>query len=97
MAEPTFENLYKQYQWTPIKNCPGRFVMTRGQSHSMEDLVGKNIPIIPFESEQARDAILLCKIPGGGLISYVKPDGRVVHTLGDEDGYTRKTRQLGLS
>ena len=96
VAEPTFEYLYKQYQWTPIKHCPGRFVMTGGQLLSMEDLVGKNIPITAAESEHAQDEILLCIFPGGGLISYVKPDGRIVHTLNDEDGFIRKSQQLEL-
>ena len=93
---PSFLDIYKQYQWTPIKHCPGRFVMTGGQSFSMEDLVGKNIPIMTAESKHAQDEILLCTFPGGGLISYVKPGGRIVHTLNDEDGFIRKSQQLEL-
>jgi hypothetical protein len=45
---------------------------------------------------KARDAVLIAKFPGGGLISYVREDGTLTHTLNTIEGLSRKLRQLGV-
>jgi hypothetical protein len=44
-----------------------------------------------------RDAVLVAKFPDGGLISYMREDDTVMHTLNTPDGLARKLRQLGIA
>jgi hypothetical protein len=44
----------------------------------------------------ARDPVAVVRFPGGGLISYRKPDGRWLHTLNTADGFARKLEALGI-
>jgi predicted methyltransferase len=43
-----------------------------------------------------RDTVIVAKFPGGGLISYLRGDGSLMHTLNTPDGLARKLRQLGI-
>jgi hypothetical protein len=45
---------------------------------------------------KARDAVLVARFPDGGLISYVREDGTLTHTLNTPEGLSRKLRQLGI-
>ena len=91
----TFSELLERYQWTPITGCPGRYTAPPGLSSvAFDDLTG----VRPTREHKAhcRDVLLYAPIPGGGVISYEKLDGRILHTLCDVSGYARKLRMLGL-
>ena len=44
----------------------------------------------------ARDPVLVVEFEDGGLISYLREDGTLMHTLGTSEGFRRKLRQLGV-
>jgi hypothetical protein len=45
----------------------------------------------------ARDPVLVVELEGGGLISYLREDGTLMHTLNTSWGFRRKLRQLGIA
>jgi hypothetical protein len=49
-----------------------------------------------FQVLAARDPVLVVEFEGGGLISYMRGDGTLMHTLNTPDGFRRKLRQLGV-
>jgi hypothetical protein len=50
-----------------------------------------------FMTDAAKDRVLVVPLEDGGLISYARADGRVVHTLNTAEGFDRKLSQLGIS
>jgi hypothetical protein len=44
----------------------------------------------------ARDPVLVVEFESGGLISYLREDGTLMHTLNTSAGFHRKLRQLGV-
>jgi len=49
-----------------------------------------------FSSGAAKDTVLVVQLDDGGLISYARADGSVVHTLNTVEGFGRKLAQLGI-
>jgi hypothetical protein len=95
--EMTFEQLIAQREWRPLKNCPGRFVLSGGPSVLRpQDLAGADTVFSTFEVPTARDAVLVGRLETGGLISYSRRDGTYVHTLNTPEGFERKLQQLGI-
>ena len=47
--------------------------------------------------EGARDAVIVGRFEGGGIISCRKEDNTYLHTLNTEEGLERKLAQLGIS
>jgi hypothetical protein len=92
----TRAHLMAELPWKPIRGCPGRLVVDGLSERSVEELAGLISPASPRTSNVARDPILAVQLPDGGLISYVKPDGRYLHTLATPDAFERKVRQLGF-
>jgi hypothetical protein len=93
----TFEGLAKRWELRPIRNCPGRFVVHTLDPHiTPRELLGDNAAIQIFTASSARDAVLVARLDGGGLISYQRVDGTYVHTLNNEAGFDRKLRDLGI-
>ncbi len=92
---PTFDELLAAHEWHAIPGCPGRFTLQR-EPISFHALIGRE----PLETEhrrsdQARDPFVVVELQdGGGLLSYVKSDGRSVHTLNTAEGLARKLRDL---
>jgi hypothetical protein len=43
-----------------------------------------------------RDEVVVARRGEGGVISYVRTDGTILHTLNTADGFSRKVRQLGI-
>lgn len=85
------------WDWKPIRNCPGRFVLVGGRSDiSPEVILGHASQLTEFKVKAARDTVVVARIDGGGLISYKRPDGTYVHTLADTHGFSRKMEQLGI-
>lgn len=98
-----FEGFLNNFPFEPIPNCPGRFVL-KSRGVSFEELfAGANAPPSFFSFLRrsvhvARDVVVWSEFDDGqgGLISYVRPDGSIVHTVGNESGFERKMRALGL-
>jgi hypothetical protein len=93
----TFEKVEILGDWTPIRDCPGRFVL-RGvaPTMSLRELLGPDVAIREHQSPLARDPIFVAALADGGMISYARADGTWLHTLGDEAGFRRKLAQLRL-
>jgi hypothetical protein len=94
----TFAELMGQWKWKPIRNCRGRYVLSLApRDLPVEALTGKGAQVLRFRVEGARDIVAVSPLIGGGLIAYERPDGTVIHTLNDPDGFSRKLQQLGIS
>jgi hypothetical protein len=93
-----FEELKAAWEWSPIRNCPGRFTLRGGAAKvSPAELVGADAELTEFRVEDAMDPVVVCRFGGGGLISYRKDDDTYLHTLNTAAGFERKLTQLGLS
>ncbi|WP_454063888.1 hypothetical protein [Candidatus Nitrospira salsa] len=94
----TVKKLLDAWDWKPIKNCPGRFTLCRTVSVlSFTDLLGSEQQIQKFCSPQAKDEVLVVKLKDGGLITYSRLDGNLIHTLNTEEGFHRKLAQLKIT
>lgn len=92
-----FDHLMAVWNWKPIRNCPGRYVMCSSASDlSTEDLLGPGIEISMFQVAAARDTVVVADLGNGGLISYRRADGTYLHTLNTAEGFARKLLQLGI-
>lgn len=94
-----FEELKSRWNWSPIRNCPGRFIWRGGDDKNIspEELTGGGgIHFSEFRVEKAKDAVIVGRISDGGLISYRKDDGTFLHTLNTVEGFERKLSQLGI-
>lgn len=93
----TRNDLQHRWPWKAIPNCPGRFVLATGErAVPFATLLGPDHRVHEFRSEKARDLVLVAPLEDGGLISYVREDGSVVHTLNTLDGFARKLADLGI-
>jgi hypothetical protein len=93
----SFAELFEECRWRPIRGCSGRFVLEGGPSRlPPAELAGEGVEIRSEHCAGTEDEVFSGRIPGGGIISYRKPDGSFIHTLSDEEGFLRKTRMLGI-
>jgi hypothetical protein len=105
----TFEKLATEWTWQPIRNCPGRFVLSLDREDttapagvapvpalSPQDLAGAETVFWTHVVPTARDPVVVGRLDQGGLISYQRRDGTYVHTLNTQAGFERKLRQLGI-
>jgi hypothetical protein len=93
----TFAALMTKWSWRPIRNCPGRYVMTGAPSdRPPQALVGSGDVVFGFRVETAPDKLLVVELVDGGLVTYERTNGTYVHTLNDPEGFLRKLRQLGI-
>jgi len=93
----SLQTLLDRWQWKPIRNCPGRFVLvTTDRSMPLDRLMGSDRRAQAFSSGAAKDTVLVVQLDDGGLISYARADGSVVHTLNTKEGFDRKLAQLGI-
>ena len=94
----TVAELLVQRPWRPIRNCPGRYVLiTDDQSLPFDDLLGGPYQIHSFTCSTVKDRVLVVTLEDGGLISYGREDGSLLHTLNTPEGFTRKLAQLEIS
>lgn len=94
----SLQMLLHQWQWRPIRNCPGRLVLvTMDRSMPLDTLLGSDTHAQIFESAAAKDKVLVVPFDGGGVISYARADGSMVHTLNTAEGFDRKLSQLGIA
>lgn len=92
------QTLFDCWQWKPIRHCPGRFVLvTTDSSVTLASLVGSDCHAQVFMTDAAKDRVLVVPLEDGGLISYARADGRLVHTLNTAEGFGRKLSQLRIS
>ncbi|HEV7858779.1 MAG TPA: hypothetical protein VGO91_09145 [Pyrinomonadaceae bacterium] len=93
----TFEQLMRDRQWKPLRNCPGRYVLDGAHKNLRpQDLLGDELEIMEYLPDAARDAVLVFALDDGGLISYRRDDGSFLHTLNTPEGFQRKLLQLGI-
>ncbi|HVG20168.1 MAG TPA: hypothetical protein VNI02_14050 [Blastocatellia bacterium] len=93
----SFDDLINKWSWRPIRNCPGRFVLDKAAANiSLAELLGEGIEVSEFQVDAAKDAVLVARLNRGGIISYKRKDGSLLHTLNTVEGFERKLRQLGI-
>jgi hypothetical protein len=95
----SFEQLFKERNWRPIRNCPGRYVLVNepGARLNPADVLGEESSVSEHRVAAAPDTVLVLRLrDGGGLISYRREDGTLLHTLNTSEGFERKLRQLGI-
>jgi hypothetical protein len=94
----TSVDLQSRWRWRPIPECPGRFRLAAPPpGPSIEAMLGPNTQIHSFIVPAAKDEVLVVRLgDGGGLISYRRQDGTLVHTLNTPEGFERKLGQLGI-
>jgi len=97
----TFAELFETLSWKPLKNCPGRYVLQGARSSLLrvEELTKKTVAaeVSAHKVSAARDLVLVASLDGGGIISYQRADGSILHTLNTPEGFQRKLRQLGIN
>src|SRR5262245_15634631 len=92
-----FNELMANWSWKPIRNCPGRYVMSLSPDDlSPEDLLGADFEINTFQVAAARDTVIVADFGNGGLISYRRANGTYLHTLNTAEGFERKLLGLGI-
>ena len=93
----TFDELLRARDWRPLRNCPGRYVLQgAGNNLRPPELLGAEVEVNEFEVDAAKDTVLVVKLNGGGLISYRRREGSLLHTLNTPEGFRRKLKQLGI-
>lgn len=92
-----FEHLFREHDWRPIRNCPGRYVLRAdGGRMSLAEVMGEACRASEYVVAAAKDTVLVLKLQDGGLISYRRADGSLLHTLNTTEGFERKLLQLGI-
>jgi hypothetical protein len=93
---PTFADIWASWHWRPIRRCPGRFCLVNRDSSLPVSALIPDTTATRFHVQAARDPVLVVEFEGGGLISYMRGDGTLMHTLNTPDGFRGKHRQLGV-
>lgn len=94
----TFDELMNAWNWKPIRNCPGRYVLHDARENLRpQEILGFEVEEKEYRVIAARDAVLVIKLEEGGLISYRRDDGSFLHTLNTPEGFERKLSQLGIN
>lgn len=94
----TFDGLAKAWNWKPIRNCPGRYILQGVPANlSPQEILGDEIEVKEYQVDSAKDAVVVVKLEGGGLVSYRRKDGSFLHTLNTPEGFMRKLSQLGIN
>ena len=92
-----FCDLWESWQWEPIPRCEGRFkLVTVKRRLPISALVGDITAVAIHSVPTARDQGLVLELKDGGIISYLRSDGTVLHTLNTSLGFDRKLCQLGI-
>jgi hypothetical protein len=92
-----FDELKTKLNWKPIRNCPGRYILSGAdETLSPEDVLGQEVQLSEFRVAKAKDTVVVARFEDGGLISYKRGDGTYLHTLNTVAGFERKITQLGI-
>ncbi|MBD0372107.1 MAG: hypothetical protein ICV60_14800 [Pyrinomonadaceae bacterium] len=94
----SFDELFRERDWRPIRNCPGRYILHGASDDlSLAEILGEAASVSEHRVAAARDTVLVVALEdGGGLISYARRDGTMLHTLNTSEGFERKLRQLRI-
>lgn len=93
----TVRELLEQRTWKPIRHCPGRFVLvTDDRRVSLDQLLGSGHALQVEKTDRASDTVLVAPLEDGGVISFARADGTLVHTLNTPDGFRRKLTELAI-
>jgi hypothetical protein len=94
----TFDELLTTWDWQPIRNCPGRYILHAGARPNIapSDVLKSKTRLAEYQVAAARDIVVVARLDKGGLISYKRADGHYVHTLNTAEGFERKLSQLGI-
>ena len=94
----TICQLLLQYNCKEISNCPGRFIVKHvPENLSVNELLGEDIEFTICDSPKAKDKIAIVILEDGGIISYIRSDGTLLHTINTTSGFRRKIHDLELS
>lgn len=91
-----FEEVFRKFAWRAIRNCPGRFALSMELHSGSPEQLAPGYEAREYCVDGAREPVAVVSFSDGGLISYRKADGRYLHTLNTEDGFTRKLGELGI-
>ena len=92
-----FDELKARWNWSPIRHCPGRYVLTGVEpTLSPVELIGSAVQLDEYRVAGARDVVVVARLIDGGVISYKRADGTYLHTLNTVAGLERKLMQLGV-
>ncbi len=94
MPARSFAELVAAWPWRPLRGCPGRYVLE--ERVPLDALVAPGVPRLGPRRLAAPDPVVVSFLEDGGLVSYLRPDGTLLHTLGDAAGQRRKLAALGL-
>lgn len=97
----SFSKLFNLYSWKEIRNCPGRYLLTKQDNQRLKVvapnvILNNQVLIETFTSEICRDRIHIGTFSDGGLLSYEQSDGTFVHTLNNVSGLKRKMNHLNI-
>lgn len=97
VAASTLDDLLSRHPWTPIRNCPGRWVL-RGSRPDLgvREMVGQEVSVAEYEVASTPDRVLVARFADGGVLTFRKPDGTHVHTLNTVAGLQRRLARLGI-
>jgi hypothetical protein len=93
----TFARLWASWHWRPIHNCRGRYCLVAPNARLPVSALISDRPATIYRLPTARDPVLVVEFEGSGLISYLRADGTLMHTLNTSEGFRRKLRQLGIA
>ena len=92
-----FKTLKNKYDWKEIYGCPGRFILKNADKITTpEELLNEKVIINSIRRDDTSDEILIARFKDGGLISYKKTDGTIIHTLNTEEGFLKKLQKLNI-
>ena len=100
------QRLWQTTSWRSIKGCDGRFTcrdraLTRLSLWALCDTFQLDLAcavITVRRASEGMDGVEVVRLRGGGgLITYLKPEGTHIHTLNTESGLARKILALGAA
>ena len=94
----TVRELQARWSWIPMRNCPGRYVLATPDAQvPLAEMVEPGSRVHVCRSPRARDRVLVVPLEDGGVISYQRSDGSLVHTLNTPEGFARKLADLRIT
>lgn len=92
----THIELLNRYKWRPIPHCPGRYTLRTDDYSDFKDFYGTLVEVKEHSAPHTKDTVLVYELEDGGIVSYRKEDGYLVHTLCNKEGFDRILEKLGI-